>query len=225
MFVITLRGSRRRADVLAEFERVGLEVEVVVRERDVEDGKRGCFESHQRVMQLALARGLESFVVFEDDVVFRQRSHALPIRGIVEETIDFVRQNPQTMVGLGGIATSAIGNPCSTETTWIRSTTFAYTHGYAVSSSVAREISNLNYVGIHIDQVFIKKFQENMALVVPTIAFQRGYLFTPTTTDSSVFYRLLTILRNMVSATLFQISMEYTCRAWGAGSRLLGRRS
>jgi hypothetical protein len=224
MFVITLRGSRRKADVLAEFERVGLDVEVVVRERDCEDGKRGCFQSHQHVMQMALARGLDSFAVFEDDVVFHQRSHPLPVKGIVEETIDFARRHPDAMVGLGGIATRPIGQAVN-GVSCIRSACFAYTHAYVVSASVAKNVAQLKYAGRHIDQVFMDEFTHRMALVIPTIAFQRGYLAQPTTTGSSISYKVLTIMRNMISATFFQIGMEFLCRGWGAAVRLVGKRS
>lgn len=225
MFVITLRGSRRRADVVAEFARVGLDVEVVERERDHEDGKRGCFRSHQRVMEIALERGLKSFAVFEDDVVFRQRGHALPVRGVVEETIDLARRRGNAcMIGLGGIATRPIGEPID-GVSRVRAATFAYTHAYVVSDRVAAEVAALEYRGQHIDQVFMKSFENSMALVVPTIAFQRGYLTQPTTTGASLAYKFLTVLRNMVSATLLQIVMEGVCCAWGAVLRLLDRRS
>jgi len=208
--------------VLAEFERVGLDVEVVTRERDCEDGKRGCFESHQNIMEIALQRRLESFVVFEDDVVFQQRSHGLPIKSIIAETLEFVRKTPEMMVGLGGIAMSPVGSPVD-GASWIRPTKFAYTHAYVVSATVAREIAELEYEGRHIDQVFIQSFQQSMALVVPTIAFQTGYIFSPTTTGSSVVYKALTMLRNVISATFFQIGMEYFFRGWGIAARRLGR--
>lgn len=224
MFVITLRGSRRKDDVLAEFRRVGLDVEVVERTRDCGDGKRGCFQSHQHVMKLALERGLKSFAVFEDDVIFRQRSHALPVKGIVSETIDFARRHPDSMIGLGGIATRPIGKAVN-GVSCIRSSAFAYTHAYVVSDVVAARVVKLEYKGQHIDQVFMKSFEKNMALVVPTIAFQRGYLAQPTTTGGSLSYKLLTILRNTISATLFQIGMECICRVWGKALRILDKRS
>jgi GR25 family glycosyltransferase involved in LPS biosynthesis len=41
-----------------------------VRDPDVEDGKRGCFESHQAAARHALERGARRVLIFEDDVLF-----------------------------------------------------------------------------------------------------------------------------------------------------------
>ena len=136
MFCIVLRGSRRRRDVEAEFSRVGLDVEIVERERD-EDGKRGCFESHQEVMRIALDRKLDSFVVFEDDVYFSARSHSLTVKGIVKEAVALVSTNRSVVLGLGGLVVARVGRSVVEGSSVFRRAEFACTHAYVVSSSVA----------------------------------------------------------------------------------------
>ena len=212
MFCITLEGSRRARDVRAEFSRVGLEDSVVIvkRERDFADGKRGCFQSHQAVMRLALEQGYKSFVVFEDDVAFSRRSHSLPIGGVIDEALAFVAENPSVVLGLGGLAMGRVGRLLQEHCSMFRSAPFACTHAYVVSDVVARQIIHWDYLGRHIDHVFMEQFSHNMGLTVPSIAFQKGYFDTAeiTTTDDSVSYKLLTATRNVVSAFVVQVLFE-----------------
>ena len=70
---ITLRERpERRAACEAQFAAVGLAGRVVFLEqdRDVEDGKRGCFHAHQQAAANALAKGAKRTLIFEDDVIF-----------------------------------------------------------------------------------------------------------------------------------------------------------
>jgi hypothetical protein len=73
VFCITLSTRpERRALADASFGAVGLRnrVEYLVRDPDVADGKRGCFESHQAAAREALQRGARRVLIFEDDVEF-----------------------------------------------------------------------------------------------------------------------------------------------------------
>lgn len=57
---------------LAQFASVGLadRVHFLVREPDTQDGKRGCFHSHQQAARRALELGARRALTFEDDVEF-----------------------------------------------------------------------------------------------------------------------------------------------------------
>ena len=70
---ITCRDRpERRAAAELQFAAVGLSerVEFLEQDRDVEDGKRGCFGAHQQAAANALARGAKRALTFEDDVLF-----------------------------------------------------------------------------------------------------------------------------------------------------------
>mmetsp|Transcript_6986 Transcript_6986/g.21438 ORF Transcript_6986/g.21438 Transcript_6986/m.21438 type:complete len:244 (-) Transcript_6986:104-835(-) len=62
----------RRSQAEEAFKIVGLShrVEFFVREPDVENGMRGCFESHRAAAQHALGMGAQRALIFEDDVEF-----------------------------------------------------------------------------------------------------------------------------------------------------------
>ena len=77
-FVINLdRDTERLKRVSLRFETAKINVErfpAIERPRDSSDpkaGHRACAYSHRRVMELALERGYQRFLVFEDDVLLR----------------------------------------------------------------------------------------------------------------------------------------------------------
>ncbi len=70
---ITLRTRPERMEAAtAQFAAVGLadRVHFLVQEPDREDGKRGCFCSHQQAARRALELGARRALTFEDDVEF-----------------------------------------------------------------------------------------------------------------------------------------------------------
>jgi hypothetical protein len=70
---ITLRTRPERAEAARrQFARVGLadRVHFLVMEPDADDGKRGCFHSHQHAARRALELGAKHALTFEDDVEF-----------------------------------------------------------------------------------------------------------------------------------------------------------
>jgi hypothetical protein len=204
--------------VEAEFARVGIldDVEIVERDRDFDDGKRGCFCSHQEVMKTALASGLTTIVIFEDDVCFSNRSHRQSVKSIIDDAIAFVGKNPNTILGLGGFAARRVGEAADKRGIF-RAAPFLCTHAYVVSSAVATEIVSWKYEDRHIDHVLVERCAKNMKLTIPTIAFQLGYfdLKEITTTDNRLLYKLLTLSRNIVSSFVVQIAFEFFFRAMG----------
>lgn len=216
MYCITLKGSRRRGVVEREFERVGLHgVQIVERERD-SDGKRGCFQSHQHVLKLGLQHKFGSIVVFEDDVEFRMRSHSGSVAEMIHRAKRVAEARPGLVVGLGGFVFDAVGDDAGDPN--FRFAPFALTHAYVVSAATATEISSWNYDDRHIDKVFLASMSSRMAILVPSIAFQRGY-FEPseiTTTESTWSYFFVTALRNIVSSFAVQVAFELVGRARGA---------
>ena len=213
MFCITLKESRRRKDVIRELSRVGLHSVVVVeRDRDISDGKRGCFESHQFVLRKGLQLGSRTVTVFEDDVIFRMRCHNLDVPSLVSRASRVAEDNPNCIVGLGGFVVGKMGEPM--EDKLFRLADFALTHAYVVSSHAAEMISSIEYTQKHIDKVYLESFRNNMIMLTPSIAFQRGYMspYELTTTERTMSYFFITILRNIISSFIIQVFLEYIAR-------------
>ena len=58
-------------------------------ERHPEGGKKGCFDSHVRVWEYALSRGMDKISVFEDDTVVTPAYSV----DVVQECVDFMKTN------------------------------------------------------------------------------------------------------------------------------------
>ena len=87
---ITLRERpERRAAAERQFELIGLKdrVEFLLQDRDVEDGKRGCFHAHQQAASIALERGAQRALTFEDDVIFLESLPMVPNESIMPSPI------------------------------------------------------------------------------------------------------------------------------------------
>jgi len=68
---LTERSDRREL-LEKEFSGSGLNIEFLIVERDSESPERGCFTSHARCADLALARGYERVLILEDDATLLQ---------------------------------------------------------------------------------------------------------------------------------------------------------
>lgn len=170
---ITLRERpERRAAAERQFARVGLagRVEFVVQERDVEDGKRGCFRAHQQAASIALGRGARRALTFEDDVTFL--SHFSPYA--VARAAAFLRASdaaerlkwsllflghfPRKMDLVDGW--SDIVRVCSMDG-----------HAYALSPAGALALCALEYEGEQVDVHFHYRCKDAYALY-PMVAVQ-----------------------------------------------------
>ena len=146
---ITLRDRpERRAAAAAQFAAVGLSdrVEFLLQERDVEDGKRGCFVAHQAAAEIALDRGARIALTFEDDVEFMAhftphvaaRAAAFLRQGNgLEWDIFFLGHFPRRMV-----LTSA------PDIVQVRSMD---AHAYVLSSNGMRDLCSQKYAGEQVD--------------------------------------------------------------------------
>ena len=165
---ITLRERpERRAAAEQQFAAVGLAGRVVFLEqdRDVLDGKRGCFRAHQQAAATALERSAKLALTFEDDVTFSR--HFTPYAAaraaaflLADKTwsIFFLGHFPRKMELLDDWP----------DIVRVRSMDG---HAYILSPAGARELCGLEYAGDQVDVHFHYRCEAAYALY-PMVAVQ-----------------------------------------------------
>ena len=165
---ITLRERpERRAAAEHQFELIGLKdrVEFLLQDRDVEDGKRGCFHAHQQAASIALERGAQRALTFEDDVIFLE--HLTPyataraaafLRQSDDWSIFFLGHFPRKMELIDGWS----------DVVRVRSMDG---HAYVLSPSGAKALCALSYEGEQVDVHFHYRCEAAYALY-PMVAVQ-----------------------------------------------------
>ena len=211
MYCIALRDTPRADALREELEKHDLhrDVEWVLRDRDAEDGIRGCYESHQAVAEAFVNTNGSVAVVFEDDVVFEHARGMTVVQGI-QDAVNAVRGGA-SVCGIGGIAVAPFG-PHVESSVRCRYAKWRWTHAYAMSRAAAVWIQNTPYARRHYD-VVLGDVVGRTALLCPAVAFQRGGCGT--TTGASALYRFLSFLRDAVGARRCQKTMEALMRACG----------
>tara|TARA_X000001036_G_scaffold415280_1_gene431250 strand:- start:370 stop:1272 length:903 start_codon:yes stop_codon:yes gene_type:complete len=209
MFCIALKGSARRADVETELSKHGLQdVKILEFERDTENGMRGCFHSHQHCLRQGVESGADTIVVFEDDVLFKDRGQESIVDTVARARM-LVSKNPSLIVGLGGLVIGPVATRNPIDDTQFYMCRWACAHAYVVSRQMASVIMDWKFEDEHYDVVMYRAAEQRMAICLPTVAFQRPYFVQITTTDSSLGYKLLTFGRNMISPVFVQIVFEH----------------
>lgn len=221
MLCITTHDSTRNDDVRREFKLHNLSVEVLTFERDFEDGRRGCFTSHQRALAEGVQQGHKSIVIFENDVHFWTRAHAAQMHELVNEARALVETNPAVIVGLGGLAISPIRSMMPAPFEKFARCRFACAHAYVVSKEAAETITSWSYDGEHYDLELHRHFRTSMALLCPTVAFQKPYFYQMTTTENTILYLFLTASRNIMTPVFVQLVFERWWLILGAVCNLL----
>ena len=215
MYCITVRGSSRAPVVKSELARVGLleTTTVLTFERNVEDGKHGCFTSHQEALKRGLDDKADAITIFEDDVIFRNRGD---LHALLTQAKAIVRSRPDSLVALGGLLMAPTGGRVEGYPHF-RYVPWACTHAYVVSPVMARKIGALRYENEHIDAVIKTHYGHAMIACVPSVAFQRPYYSAAelTLTEATYYYRALIVGRNMISPTVVQLAFEYFFRTIG----------
>jgi hypothetical protein len=204
-YCITLENSKRIEEVKREFEKQKLDVTIIVRKRDFENGIRGCFESHLYAINLGITNNADVIVIFEDDVEFDTRKKFDNVKSAIEYCLPSLSLNEFEVIGLGGFAMRPF--QYSTQKN-IFKTKFTMSHAYIISKDAAFKMSKWKYDYTHYDQCMMKRL--NQGLMFPSIAFQKSRLHGElTTTGSSKIYIMLTFVRNLLSSYILQIVIEY----------------
>ena len=218
---VAISLESQREGLARELRRVRLDgsVEIMVVERDAEDGIRGCFRSHQRALRIGLERDpTRPILVLEDDVVFAKRPPLDVHLGLVH-ALSALRAAAADVVALGGMATTPLRR---VHPPHVYATVFQTTHAYVMSPDAARRVVEWPFVrhhrvmrfGDHYDHALSAGLRQ--ALVVPTVAFQAARRDELTTTNAGDWaYVTLVALRDLVSQRAVQIFLEWAM--WIAG--------
>ena len=208
---ICMDAQRKRLD--AELQRVRMteQMHIMRVERDVVDGVRGCFESHQRALEYGLSQaGDGPIFVVEDDVAF---STTCEVNKALRDALKALQNGNVDIVAIGGMATRPFtgieGNPD------VFRTSFQTTHAYAVSRKAARRIILWSFVrngrflriGDHYDHMLSEKLAQ--AIVYPTVAFQDVRSDVTTTNSTSPIYYTIVKARDMLSQQRLQKMLEW----------------
>jgi hypothetical protein len=130
------------------------------------DGKKGCYESHQRIMQQC--KDDPYAIIFEDDAV------AVDLK-YFDEALNFAKRSDWDIIYLGcfpdifRFQENVIGH--------ILKVKVAMTHAYIVSSSYMKKFSLRPYDGIPVDNVF--RDEARTFAILPS-------MFTQANTESDV---------------------------------------
>lgn len=201
--------NAQRDRLTAELTRVGMEADVHVMgvERDVDDGVRGCFESHQRALMYALAQRSDGpILVLEDDVVFAKGRDA--IANALGDARLALEEGVLDIVAIGGLATRPFARLARHPSVF--RTSFQTTHAYAISRKAAKIIVHTPFeqkgrflrIGDHYDHVLSNVLTQG--IVYPTVAFQDVREDLTTTNSNSVVYRVLVQARDVFTQRLVQ---------------------
>ena len=113
-------------------------------------GARGCFESHRAVIRDAYASGVDTLLVFEDDLLATK--WCTPAR--LAEVLDFLKSNQDWTIFFLGISPDILSSKTSHVQGNIYGIHGLMTHAYVVSRKGMKLLNRLTYRGVPIDQIY-----------------------------------------------------------------------
>lgn len=199
----------RREHLEEQFKDSGLNIEYVIVDRDVEDGQRGCFHSHQLCASIALERNCKNVLILEDDITLEYFS----FKKINRINAFLKRENPDIFY-LG----ATLGKIWLTWDFNIARIRAKGTYAYVLSSDSCRKIVGLEYKNIAIDKYYPKIFKgysifpmmigHQVERILPSsISSTRGdYFYTDETRKKNYKKQFLSVFRNIFK-TIFRIDV------------------
>lgn len=151
VLAISLRDRpERREALLRQFEPLGLPIEFVLVERDLEDPERGCYHSHQRCARIAVERGLGRVLVLEDDATLG------PVDAAHIACINrFLRLRAPEIFYLGGI----LGRMWRIPFPGVVRCRLSAGHAYVLSAGGCRRLLSLPFHGEPVDSILAREFK------------------------------------------------------------------
>ena len=140
----------RREHLEEQFKDSGLNIEYVIVDRDIEDGQRGCFHSHQLCASIALERNCKNVLILEDDIILEYSS----LRK-VKKINKFLKENNPEIFYLG----ATLGKIWLTWNLSIARIRSQGAFAYILSSDSCKKVVALKYSGKGIDNHYSKMFK------------------------------------------------------------------
>lgn len=148
--ISTIDRIDRREHLKRQFENSGLNIEFVLVERDIEDGQRGCFLSHQLCASIAIERNCENVLILEDDITYEGCSFSK-----VNKINRFLEKNKPDIFYLG----ATLGKLWLTWSPHIARIRSQGAFAYILSNDSCRKVVDLKYEGKGIDNYYSKIFK------------------------------------------------------------------
>ena len=149
---ISLRHrTDRRKKLESQWKKTGIDVEYLLVDKDEKDPQRGCFNSHKLCAQLALERGYNNILIFEDDVVFENRIFTKQFQRIDY----FIKKYKYDVFYLGVI----LGKMWLTWHKNIARCRAAGAHAYILSKKACHILCAHEYAGFGVDKFYKMKFK------------------------------------------------------------------
>lgn len=161
---ISLRENKiRQQSALHEINKLNLNTEFLLVDRDVENGERGCFNSHVTACKNALEENCQNILIFEDDIKIR------PFKSKQINAINHFIKNHQDfdLLFLGFIVKDMWY--CGEGSSIVRAIGCG-SHGYILSRQGMEKIARYQYTGVAIDELI--KLDLKCYSVFPIIADQ-----------------------------------------------------
>ncbi len=151
VFCISAKEREDRRQLLTkEFESLANNIEFVLIERDLENGERGCFNSHVLCAKLALERGYKRVLILEDDATL------LPLSQTHARRINlFLKLRNPELFYLGGI----LGRMWTIPFPNVVRCRLTGTQAYILSKKGCERLSRMRYQGRAIDGSYCKEFK------------------------------------------------------------------
>lgn len=175
---INLRSREDKYEYSEElFEKLDIPVRFYIADKHKKGGLYGCFDSHIKVIQEAYDDGLDSILIFEDDV--KPTPHYS--ESIMKQVVKFLKSNEWDIMYLGaGPFNYVYYSPLSfINAPFVDKNILKYnplfTHAYAVSREGMQKILNRyhDFIGKEHYDIFLSKLKLNSFCVNPTIFEQK----------------------------------------------------
>lgn len=208
VFIISLKECEsRRETIKKELERIGItKYEFYIVEKDKEDTKRGCFNSHQEVSKLGLWKNYNRILVLEDDAIFIKKVEKIH-KSIIcllkyISKLEF-QKDDFNIFYLGHLP---IGKLKKIDECIVSTKNSRYTHAYILSKSGMDSIVDLKYRNYHYD--YETSLIPKQYALYPMISYQDD---VASVNDFHFCYNLLAKFRNKISCKKLCIIAEKFC--------------
>ena len=208
VFIISLKECEcRREKIKKELERIGItKYEFLIIEKDKEDTKRGCFNSHQAIAKLGLWKNYDRILVLEDDAIFIEKIEK--IHKSIECLLKYIsklefQKEDFSIFYLGHLP---IGKLKKVDTKIVKTKNSRYTHAYVLSKSGMQSIADLKYRNYHYD--YETSLIPKQYALYPMISYQDD---VASVNDFNKIYKFLAKFRNKISCKRLCIIAEKFC--------------
>ena len=158
----------RRGEAKRQFGMIGLleKVEFVIVKKHPHNIEQGIFESHLTCLEKGIQAGAETFVLFEDDILFERFSPA-----DLQNSIDFLSTNPHWKAFYFGCLVS--GSKKTQNRSVVKINYRCLAHAYVFSRKFSESLVKIPWPEIPFDD-FLRSLNDEFYAIYPSFAFQNN---------------------------------------------------